>query len=268
MAKKQNVVLSGNALRFTVITPIEQTKSLQPESASTNPFIPPSPHPAHSEDKKPSITHLLVITMELQSVLLVNRTLDKDFMKYIADMYGLTLPDALPSSLSGRNVVKTKLRTSVASEENVAGSFGSNVIKISEISVGVRYRYIVPRVRESQSQPLLLTPLEFRVGLLSMSSKSSVIDGGLLLSWPGGTEAAPSKSEKFNVVIENVKCVSSNEMVLRVLQESVRTVRVIEEVLMKMRMVRTCYRYQTSLVFYTLLGKVGIEENMRSSYHS
>ena len=129
-------------------------------------------------------------------------------------------------------------------------------LKISEISVGIRYRYTIPRIRESQSQPLSLTPLEFRVGLLSMSSKSSVIDGGLLLSWPGGTEAAPSKSEKFNVVIENVKCVTSNEMVLRVLQESVRTVRDIEEIMMKMRMVRTCDRYQSSLLFYTLLGKV------------
>ena len=76
------------------------------------------------------------------------------------------------------------------------------------------------------------------------------------MSWPGGTEAAPSKSEKFNVVIENVKCVTSNEMVLRVLQESVRTVRDIEEIMMKMRMVRTCDRYQSSLLFYTLLGKV------------
>ena len=185
-------------------------------------------------------------------MLLVNRTLDKDFMRYIANVCGLTLPDALPSSLSGKNV-KSKLHSSVASEESLAGSFGSNVLKISEISVGIRYRYTIPRIRESQSQPLSLTPLEFRVGLLSMSSKSSVIDGGLLLSWPGGTEAAPSKSEKFNVVIENVKCVTSNEMVLRVLQESVRTVR---EIMMKMRMVRTCDRYQSSLLFYTLLGKV------------
>ena len=188
-------------------------------------------------------------------MLLVNRTLDKDFMRYIANVCGLTLPDALPSSLSGKNV-KSKLHSSVASEESLAGSFGSNVLKISEISVGIRYRYTIPRIRESQSQPLSLTPLEFRVGLLSMSSKSSVIDGGLLLSWPGGTEAAPSKSEKFNVVIENVKCVTSNEMVLRVMQESVRTVRDIEEIMMKMRMVRTCDRYQSSLLFYTLLGKV------------
>lgn len=71
-------------------------------------------------------------------------------------------------------------------------------------------------------QSLALSPLELRVGLLSLSSKSSVIDGGVLLNLAGGTDLAPTKSEKFSIVVENIKCVVSNEILLYLLQESMR----------------------------------------------
>mgnify|MGYP003377052752 CR=1 FL=1 len=192
--------------------------------------------------------HLLILSTEFQSFLLIHRSLDREFMKYITAEYGFAFPDALPSSLSQQKNAKTV-------KNSTDDSFGSNVLKLSEIALSIRYRYVESNMHLPQ-QSLALSPLELRVGLLSLSSKSSVIDGGVLLNLAGGTDLAPTKSEKFSIVVENIKCVVSNEIVLYLLQESMRNMETLEDILMKMRMVQTCYRYQNAILFYKLLGKV------------
>lgn len=198
--------------------------------------------------------HLLILSAEFQSFLLIHRSLDREFMKFITAEYGFAFPDALPSSLSQQKNAKT---VKAAADDSTANSFGSSVLKLSEIALSIRYRYVESNMHLPQ-QSLALSPLELRVGLLSLSSKSSVIDGGLLLNLAGGTDMAPTKSEKFSVVVENIKCVVSSEILLYVLQESVRNMETLEDILMKIRMVQTCYRYQNATLFYKLLGKVGL----------
>ena len=196
--------------------------------------------------------HLLILSTEFQSFLLIHRSLDREFMKYITAEYGFAFPDALPSSLSQQKNAKTVKNST---DDSTANSFGSNVLKLSEIALSIRYRYVESNMHFPQ-QSLALSPLELRVGLLSLSSKSSVIDGGVLLNLAGGTDLAPTKSEKFSIVVENIKCVVSNEILLYLLQESMRNMETLEDILMKMRMVQTCYRYQNAILFYKLLGKV------------
>lgn len=159
---------------------------------------------------------MLILSTEFQSFLLIHRSLDREFMKYITAEYGFAFPDALPSSLSQQKNAKTAKNST---DDSTANSFGSNVLKLSEIALSIRYRYVESNMHLPQ-QSLALSPLELRVGLLSLSSKSSVIDGGVLLNLAGGTDLAPTKSEKFSIVVENIKCVVSNEILLYLLQES------------------------------------------------
>ena len=147
-------------------------------------------------------------------------------------------------------------RHSNSSHSITGNSFGSQVLKLSEIAVGIRYRYVTSPIKEQTSRQLHLLPIELHIGLLSMASKSSVMTTAQPGEYAQRMDVSPNNSEKFHFVVENVKCVASSEMVVQALREVIELVDRAGEVLLKMRMVNTCEKYQTAIVMYTLMGKV------------
>ena len=207
----------------------------------------------HTMDGKKSATpHLLVFDVDLQSVLFVSRSLNKDFMQYIMnaipnERYHYYHP-AFPQSSHSKHANTTYSMT--------GNSFGSQVLKISETAISIRYRYVTSPIKEQSSRPLQLLPIELHIGLLSMASKSSVMTNIQPAGWIQGVDSSPNKSEKFHLVVENVKCIASSEMVIQTLRQVIELVDRTGEVLLKLRMVNTCEKYQTAIVMYTLMGKV------------
>ena len=131
-----------------------------------------------------------------------------------------------------------------------------NEVLLSEIAIGIRYRYVTSPIKEQTSRQLHLLPIELHIGLLSMASKSSVMTTAQPGEYAQRMDVSPNNSEKFHFVVENVKCVASSEMVVQALREVIELVDRAGEVLLKMRMVNTCEKYQTAIVMYTLMGKV------------
>lgn len=261
VARKSHFVLTGNDLNLTLITRLDHHSSPHYEPVSTNPFSMPLSSSHTTDGKKSSIPHLLVFNVDMQSILFISRSLDKEFMKYITNASPQDHSYYHCNSHSHGPVVRHSTRTQRPHADGsiVSNSFGSQVLKISDTSISVRYRYVASPSEETLSRPLHLLPIEFQVGLLSMASKSSVMTAAQPAGWMSGIDISPNKSEKFNFVVENVKCIASSEMIIQALHEVIELVDSVGEVLLKMRMMNTCEKYQISIVMYTLLGKVGNE---------
>ena len=140
--------------------------------------------------------------------------------------------------------------------ESSSGSLGSQIVKVSDIAISFHYRFVSPIYSDSMTTPLKLFPIEIGIGMLSLCSKSAVMDGIHVVSLPGGNDSLSCQNEKFNIIIDNVNCILNSEMLLYTCQSLMKNLQTIEEMVLKFRMVSTCYKYQLSIAFYTLLQKV------------
>lgn len=236
VANKKHLVVSGNDVHFDYLTTISPSQS------------------KHSIEETEE-SHLLILSLKLQSVLYISRSLDEEFVTYVkncVDNMNGSDPFFMTTSLPGKRYSAQPL-----SESSSSGSLGSQIVKVSDISISIHYRFVSPLFAESMSVPLKLFPMEISIGLLSLSSKSSVIDGVRLLSWPGGSDTLPGKNEKFNIRVEGVNCVVSSELLEYALQALMKNMCTVEKILIKLRMIAACSKYQLAVAFYTLLQKVG-----------
>ena len=141
----------------------------------------------------------------------------------------------------------------VASNSIASNSFSSTVVKMSGILLSVRYRYI--HAAAASETLMKLFPFEFRVGSFRLCSKYSVSSENV--PYLGMTFDHPSRVLKFNLQIDNLNCVTNDEMIMCVVQSVVKELEVVEEIVSKLRMKRTLEKYEVSMLFYMLLQKVG-----------
>ena len=141
----------------------------------------------------------------------------------------------------------------VASNSIASNSFSSTVVKMNGILLSVRYRYI--HASSASETPMKLFPFEFRVGSFRLCSKYSVNSESV--PYLGMTFDRPSRVLKFNLQIDNLNCVTNDEMIMCVVQSVVKELGVVEEIVSKLRMKRTLEKYEVSMLFYMLLQKVG-----------
>ena len=255
VAQKQHFVLTGNDLHLTLLTHLHQLTSPPTDPPSTNPFNLTMPATHAADGKKAATPHLLAFDIDLQSILFISRSMNKSFMQYIMN----AIPDERQHSHPHPAFPQSNQSSHTPSSHSTTGnSFGSQVLKISETAISIRYRYVTSPIKEQTSRPLHLLPIELHIGLLSMASKSSVMTTTQPGGWAQKMDSSTDNSEKFHFVVENVKCVASSEMVVQALREVIELVDRTGEVLLKMRMVNTCEKYQTAIVMYTLMGKVGL----------
>lgn len=201
-----------------------------------------------------SDSHLLILSLHLQNFMFLSRSLDEDFVKYVADCYE-NMTSSKSSFMITRALPAKRNTTLPPAEITPSGSLGSQVVKISDISISLHYRFISP-IFEPAASPLKLFPIEIGIGLLSLSSKSSVMEDLHVMRGPGLSDSLPGQNEKFNITIENVNCAVNSEMLLYSFQAIMKNMQVVKEIILKLRMVSTCNKYQASIALYALLQKV------------
>lgn len=213
-----------------------------------------STNPTRTLEEPSSDSHLLVLSLQLQSILFLSRSLDEDFVKYVADCYENMA--ASKSSFLPTHSLPVKRNTTLPQTETTpSGSLGSQVVKVSDISISLHYRFISPFF-ESSATPLKLLPIEIGIGLLSLSSKSSVMENMRVMRGSGMVDSLPGQNEKFNITIENVNCAVNSEMLLYALQALMTQLQPVKEIALKLRMLAACNKYQYAIALYALLQKV------------
>ena len=242
VANKKHVVVAANNVHLDFIA---STKS------------------ANSMEETSSDSHLLVLSLHMQSILFLSRSLDEDFVKYVAECYE-NMASSKSSFLITHSLPVKRNTTLPQTETTLSGSLGSQVVKISDISIFLHYRFISP-IFENSATPLKLLPIEIGIGLLSLSSKSSVMENMRVMRCSGVFDSLPGQNEKFNITLENVNCAMNSEMLLYALQALMAQLQPIKEISLKLRMLSTCNKYQNAIALYALLQKVRVHSLLHPS---
>ena len=249
--------MTGSEIEVSALFRTEEYPS--PFSFSRNSY--PS---VKSQQTSGSGMHMLIMNIEIQNIIYINRTLDEDFMKMI-------------SRINETKEIQMTMSMKKAPELQ-EGSLGSQIVKVNDILISCGYRFIAPHYTNLSSiRSLRLYPIELGIGMLNINSKASLC---MELKSRASNDATFVKNIKFNVQMDNVRCDFSSEMViqlsqlLQMRQESgdvvmrMRVVQAIEEIVMKLRMTRACERYQQSIVHYGLLQNVGYWQLVQHSFPS
>lgn len=183
----------------------------------------------------------LVVSLEVKSALFMSRSLDEAFKAFLR----------AESASARQPVANLRSQGSVSSERQ--DSLASQVVKISGVRAEVACHYVASHASE---RPLLPAASFLTVRSISFSSKASVLDSVRGVGWAGACKA-PSKMYQVNVQMEKVDCVVHSEMVFAVLRSLPAQLARFEEILLKLRMVQATQKYQTMVVFYSLLQRVG-----------
>ena len=246
-AKKTNLIVTGSKINMNALFRTEERPPASPYNPS---FTPPK-----SQQLSRSGMHLLIMGLEIDNIIYINRTLDEDFMREISRI------NNMQSSQRGVNVQK--------SPELHEGNLGSQVVKVSNVKVCCNYQLVAPHyLKETNLKPLRLSPLILNIGLINLNSKSSL---SLEMKSRANNDTAVVKNEKFNIQMENVTLKFSCDMLIQCMQllelrqetsdvvMRMGVVQAIEEIVMKLRMTSACERYQQSFLHYGLLQNVIVE---------
>lgn len=226
VAHKTNFIFTGSSIHLFYLTPLD----CEPMCASEGPAL------QH---------HLLVFGLDVNALMFLNRSIDEDFMNFVAKNKQVN-----QSSLFSFN---QSASSHAPSEDGSSDSFNSSVVKMNGVSFSVRYRFVhSPNTDET---PMKLLPLDSRVGMLRVCSKSSVVNS--TVPFVGVEEEKPTQLLKFNMNVEKVNCVTNDEMMMHIVKVLLRDSEIVEEVVLKLKMRSACEKYQFSMLFFMLLQRVG-----------
>ena len=260
VANKRHLVATGNNIQIDYITTnpaISATSSIS-RSIRTNSMNQPSAS-LNEEKQENKDNHLLILSLHLHSLLYIQRSLDEDFVEYVHECYDFCSENHSNPSFMLPNALPSKRSSMVPfSDISPSDSLGSQIVKISNISISLHYRHVPASLSSFHSElpSLKLFPIEIAIGLLSLSSKSSVMENLKVIKGVGISDSLQGQNEKFNVKIEDVNCIASSDMLLFVMHSLVKNLQLIETVYAKVKMISICSRYQSAIIFYSLLEKV------------
>lgn len=238
------MIVTGSKINMNALF---RTEERPPPSLCSVSFTSPK-----SQQLSRSGMHLLIMGLDIDNIIYINRTLDEDFMKEISRM------NNTQSSQRSVNIQK--------SPELHEGNLGSQVVKVNDVKVCCNYQLVTPHcLKEASLKPLRLSPLMLNIGLINLNSKSSL---SIELKSRANNDTAVVKNDKFNIQMENVTLKFSCDMLIQCMQllelrqetsdvvMRMGVVQAIEEIVMKLRMMNACERYQQSFLHYGLLQNV------------
>lgn len=224
VANKTNIILTGSSIHVSYLTPLD-SETVSAETPSL-------------------IHHLLVFSIDINGAMFLNRSIDEDFMNFVVKNKQVN-----QSSLFS---FKQSASLYTPPGNNDSNSFNSSVVKMNGVSFSVRYRFA--HSPTSDETPMKLLPLDSRVGMIRVCSKSSVMNS--TVPFVGVEEEKPTQLLKFNMNVDKVSCVSNDDIIMRIVRVLLRDSEMIEEVVLKLRMRSACEKYQLSMLFFMLLQRV------------
>lgn len=247
-AKKTNLIVTGSKINMNALFRTEERPP--PASLYKASFTPPK-----SQQLSRSGMHLLIMGLEIENIIYINRTLDEDFMKEISRV------NNTQSAQRGVNIQK--------SPELHEGNLGSQVVKVSNVKVCCNYQLVASHsLKDTSLKPLRLSPMILNIGLINLNSKSSL---SIEMKSRANNDTAVVKNDKFNIQMEDVTLKFNCDMMIQCMQllelhqdtsdvvMRMGVVQAIEEIVMKLRMTSACERYQQSFLHYGLLQNVRVE---------